>query len=70
MIRDTKTVYFDFDWYKDVDKNLKYEIGFNIKGSESLAENEIRNKTEQLLSKYKHGHNIHELGKQQNKRTT
>ena len=39
-----------------------------IESSESFAENKIKNETEQLLSKYKHGNNIHEHGKQ--KRTT
>ena len=30
-----------------------------------LAENKMKNETEQLLLKYKHGNNIHEHGKQQ-----
>ena len=34
---------------------------------ESLAEIIIINETEQFLLKYKHGNNIHEHGKQQNK---
>ena len=38
VIRDPKTLYFHFDWYKDVDENLKHEI---IKRNESLAENKI-----------------------------
>ena len=66
VIRDPKTFYYNFNWPKDVDENLKYEIEFIIKSSESLAENEIKNKIEQLLSKYKHGSNIHEDRKQQN----
>ena len=57
---------FDFDWPKDVDENLKHEIEFIIKSNESLAENKIKNKIEQLLSKYKRGNNIHEHGRQQN----
>ena len=32
----------------------------------SFAENQIKNKLEQLLSKYKHGNDIHEHQKQQN----
>ena len=35
-----------------------WEFGFIIKSNES--ENKIRDKIEQLLSKYKHGNNIHE----------
>ena len=65
VIRDPKTFYFDFDWSKDVDENLKYEIGFIIKSNEYLAENKIKNEIEQLLSKYKYGNNIHEQGKQE-----
>ena len=33
---------------------------------ESLAENKIKNKTEQLLLEHEHGNNIFEHGKQQN----
>ena len=39
------------------------EIEFIIKSTESMAQNKIKNKIEQLLLKYKH---IHEHGKQQN----
>ena len=66
VIIDPKTFYFDFDSPKDVDENLKHKIELIIKNNESLAENKIKNKTEQLLAKYKHGNNIHEHGKQQN----
>ena len=38
-----------------------------IKSNESLADNKIKSETEQLLAKYKHGNNIHEYRKQQNK---
>ena len=55
VIRDPKTFYFDFHWSKDVDKNLKHEIKFIVKSNISLAENKIKNETEQLLSKYKCG---------------
>ena len=66
VIRDPKTFYFGFDWPKDVDNNLKYEIEYIIKSNESLAENKVKkNKIEQLFSEYKHG-NEHEQGKQQN----
>ena len=67
VIRDPKTFCFNFDWPKDVDENLKYELEFIIKSNEALAENKIKNKIEQLLSKYKHGNNIHEHRKQPNK---
>ena len=66
VIRDPKTFYFDFDWPKDGEENLRHEIKFIIKSNEFLAENEMKNEMEQLLSKYKHGNNIHEQGKQQN----
>ena len=65
MIRDPKTFYFNFHWPIDVDENLKHENEFIIKSNESLAENKIKNETEQLLSKYKHGNNIPEHGQQQ-----
>ena len=38
VIRDHKTFYFDFDWPKDVDENLKREIEFIIKSNKYLAE--------------------------------
>ena len=68
VIRDPKTFVFNFDWPKDVDENLKHEIEFIIKSNELLAENKIKkNKIEQFLLKYKHGNNIHQHVKQQNK---
>ena len=66
VIRDSKTFYLDFDWPEDVNENLKHEIEFIIKINESLAKNKIKNEIEQLLSKFKHGNDIHEHGKQQN----
>ena len=66
VIIDPKTFYYDFDWPKDFDGNLKHEIEFIIKNNESLSENKIKNEIEQLLAKYKHEINIHEHGKQQN----
>ena len=31
VIRDPKTFFFNFDWVKDVDENLKHNIEFIIK---------------------------------------
>ena len=59
VIRYLKTFYFDFDWHKG-DDNLRHKIQFITKSNESLAENKIKNKTEQLLLKYKHRKNIHD----------
>ena len=70
VIRDPKTSCFNFDRPKDVDENLKHEIEFIIKSNESLAENKLKSKIEQLLLKYKHGNNIHDHEKQQNGWTT
>ena len=70
VIRDPKTFYFNFDWPKDIDENLKHENEFIIKFGESLAENKIKNQIEQLLLKYKHGNNIHKHRKQQNESAT
>ena len=64
VMRDFKTFCFNFDWPKDVDKNLNYEI--ELKRRKSVAENKINKKTEQLFPKYEHGKNIHEHRKQQN----
>ena len=36
VIRDPKTFYFDFDWPKDVDENLKQEMEFFIKSNRFL----------------------------------
>ena len=41
-------------------------IEYIIKSNESLPENKIKNKIEQLFSKFEHGNNTHEHGKQQN----
>ena len=35
VIRDPKTFVFDFDWSKNVYENLKHEIVFVMKSSES-----------------------------------
>ena len=67
VMRDSKTLYFDFDWSKIANENLKHETKFITENKESLAQNKIKNEIEQLLSKYKHGTNIHKHRKQQNK---
>ena len=67
LIREPKTFCFDFHWSKYVYENLKHKIQFLVKSNGSLAENKIKNKIKQLLYKYKHGNNIHEHRKQQNK---
>ena len=43
VISDPKTFYFDFDWPKDFDENLKHQIEFIIKRNEFLAENKMKN---------------------------
>ena len=52
MIRDPKSLFFNFDWPKNVDENLNGEIKFIIKINELLVGNKIKNKIEQLLFKY------------------
>ena len=52
IIREPKTFQFDFDFPKNVDKNLKHEIDFIIKLDESLAENKIKHFTLQNSSIY------------------
>ena len=66
----SKTLFKNFDWQRNDDENLKHEIEFIIKSKESLAENKIKNKIEELLLKYKHGNNIHEHRKEQNEWVT
>ena len=48
-----------FDWPKDLCNDLKHEIDFIIKQNEFLTENTIKIKDSWLLSKYKHGNDIH-----------
>ena len=55
VIKDSKTFCFNFDWPKDVDENVKHEIGLIIKSNESSADNKMKNEIEQLLLKCKHG---------------
>ena len=59
VIRGLKIFHFKFDFPKVIAKILKDQIEFIIKRNESLAEYKIKNKVRQLLSKYKHGNNIH-----------
>ena len=65
-----KTFYFDFDWPKDIDENLKHKTQLIIKCNKFLTENQIKNKIKQLLLKYMHGNNIHKHRNQQNKWAT
>ena len=67
MIRDAKTFNFIFHWPKHVGENLKHETEFITKSNESLAESKVKSENEQLLLHYKHGNNIHEQRKLQNK---
>ena len=65
IIRGPKTFYFYLP--EDVNKNLKHETEFIIKSNESLSENKIKRKNEQILSKYKRRNNIHKHRKKQDK---
>ena len=56
LIREPKVFFLP----KDFDKNFKYYINVMIKRSKFLAEHKINNEMDQLLSKSKHGNNIHE----------
>ena len=58
-ITDPKNFHFYFDLPKVIDRNLKHEVDYIIKQNGFLAEQRIKNKTDRLLSKYKHGNNIH-----------
>ena len=49
VIRNPKKIYFNFDWPKGVDENLKHEFQFIIKSNESLAENKIKNEIENVF---------------------
>ena len=44
VIRDLKTICFNFDWRKDVDENLKHGIEFIVKSNDALAEHKINKK--------------------------
>ena len=64
LVITTQPKIFHFDLPKDVGNNLKHEIYFITKHNELFPEHKIKNEIRQLLSKYKHGSNIHEHGKQ------
>ena len=49
---------------KKVNNSLKHEIDSIIRYNGYLAKERIKNEIERLLSKYKHGHDIHEYRKQ------
>ena len=49
VIRDSKTLCFNFDWPKKVEENLKYKIEFIKRSNESLAENKIKNEIEKIF---------------------
>ena len=49
VIRDLNIFSFNFDWTKDIDKNLKDEIELIIKSNKSLAENKIKNEIKQVV---------------------
>ena len=70
VLREPKTFYFDFDWPKNADENLRYQNKFIIKSNESLAENNIKNQNWITTAQIKPGNDIHEHEKQQNKWTT
>ena len=62
VIKEPKTFYFDFDFPKNVDKNLKHEIEFTLKYNESYANNKMQKEIE-------YGNDSHEYGKQKNEWT-
>ena len=66
MIEELRILYFDFDFSKDVGKNLQHEAESMTKSNKSLAQDKIKSNIEQLLYEYKHGNNIYEQEKQQN----
>ena len=63
IVTEPSTVYFDLP--KNVGNNLQHKFDSLIKHGKLLAKEIIKkNNNSQLLSKYKHGSNIHEHGKQ------
>ena len=68
--RDPETFCLNFDLTKDISKNLIREIEFFMKIIESWAKSIENKEIEQLYSKYRHGYNIHEQGKQKNEWTS
>ena len=57
-----KTILFDLP--SDTGNNVMHKTESIIKHNDLLAEHIIQNEIIELLSKYNHGNNIHELGKQ------
>ena len=51
VMKDPKTFCFNFDWSKNVDKNLMHETEFIIKSNESLAENKIKKRDRTIIDK-------------------
>ena len=59
IIKESKIICFDLS--KEIDNSLKDEIiSILLKQNKVLAEHRMENKISQLLSKYKHGNDIHE----------
>ena len=70
MIRDPKTFCFNFDWSKDVDENLKQWNWIDHK-TQWIFSWEYNKKADwTIIVEYKHGNNIHDHKKQQNKWAT
>ena len=63
LVKTTQPKTFCFHLPKDVDNNLEHETNSIIKHNELLAEHTIKNEVRQLISKFKHGNDIHEHGK-------
>ena len=66
VIRDWKTFYFDFDWTKGVDKNLKHEVEYIIKSNEALPDgscsvSDIQDYFEYFIKKYETSTTIHHI---------
>ena len=59
-----QTFHIHFGLNKYNNKNLKHEIDFIIKQNWILAEQRLKNQTDELMCKYKHGNNSHENEKQ------
>ena len=62
IITEGKTICYDL--FINVDNSLKDEISSVIKRNEFTAVHRMKNNYSQLLSKYKHGNDIHKHGKQ------
>ena len=64
LVITTEPKNFYFDLPKNVGNSLKHEIDSIIKHYKLLAEHTIKNVIRKAFSKYKHGNDIHEHGKQ------